>query len=522
MRASRALPLLFLTWLAPGQVTTAQYDNARTGANTRETILTPKNVNARQFGKQFVLHVDGDVYAQPLYLPQLQIPGKGVHSVIFIATEHNSVYAFDAAGQPSAPLWQRSFLDAKAGVKTVPANDVLCPFIAPEIGITSTPVIDPASGTIYVLARTREDHGWYKPDEYVQKLHALDAATGAEKFGGPVTTQATVPGKGDGSSGGKVNFDPLHENPRAALLLANGNVYLTWASSCDVGSYHGWIMAYDAHTLAQTAVFNVSPDADAGGIWLGDAGPAADSGGNIYVSTGNGRFDAASGGRDFGDSVLKLGPKLTLLDWFTPFNQQGLNRRDLDLGSGGPVLLPDQPGDHPHQTVVAGKGGVLYVLDRDHLGRYGSGRDSGAVDSFRLGGGEFGAPAYWNGHLYTLAGNNVVRDFPMRNGVLSRVSASAGADAFADSGATPAVSADGNRDGVVWALESKGWRSPDQAAVLHAYDALDVAKELYRSDENGRDGAGRTLRFAIPTVANGRVYVGTKSQVDVYGLLGAK
>ena len=394
------------------QVPTSQYDNARTGANTHETILTPKNVNSQQFGKLSALRVDGDVYAQPLYLPQVEIPGKGTHGVVFVATEHDSVYAFDASGQVSTPLWQRSFLDAKAGVKAIAANDVLCPFIAPEAGITSTPVIDQASGTLYVLARTREYRGLITPDEYVQKLHALDVATGAEKFGGPVAIHATVPGKGAGSSWGRVTFDALKENPRAALLLASSNVYLTWASSCDVGTYHGWVMAYDAHTLAQVVAFNVSLDAEEGGIWLGDAGPAADQEGNLYVPTGNGKFDAAAGGRNFGDSVLKLGPKLALLDWFTPYDQQDLNRHDADLGSGGPVLLGNQPGAHPHQMVVAGKGGVMYVLDRDRMGHFNPDNNKAIVDSFSLGGGAFGAPAYWNGHLYVLVSNNASTTFP--------------------------------------------------------------------------------------------------------------
>jgi hypothetical protein len=280
MRAASAILLAVSLGVVPcsvvpcirAQVITSQYDNARTGANLRETILTPKNVNANQFGKLFTLHVDGDVYAQPLYLPSVQIPGTGARNVIFVATEHDTVYAFDADGHVSTPLWERSFLDAKAGIKTVPGRDVACPFITPEIGITSTPAIDPSSGTLYVLARTKEWRGFFNSDEYVQKLHSLDVATGAEKLGSPVTIRASVDGKGAGSSKGKVAFDPLRENPRAALLIANGNVYLTWASSCDVAPYHGWIIAYDAHTLTQTAVFNVSPDAEEGEILLGDTG----------------------------------------------------------------------------------------------------------------------------------------------------------------------------------------------------------------------------------------------------------
>src|SRR5271170_5386509 len=280
------------------RVITSQYNNARTGANTGETILTPRNVNARQFGKIFTLKVDGDIYAQPLFLGGVQIPGKGRHDVLFVATEHDSVYAFDAHGKPATPLWQVSFL--KDGVTSVPARNVECPFILPEVGITSTPVIDAESGTLYVLARTKETHG-VLPSEYHQRLHALAVTTGVEKFGGPVDIQATTSGKGAASFGtGKLNFDPLTENPRAALLLANGLVYMTWGSSCDVGPYHGWAMAYDAHSLKQKAVFNASPDADDSGFWASDTGPAEDKDGSIFLATGNGRFDAAEGGRDYG------------------------------------------------------------------------------------------------------------------------------------------------------------------------------------------------------------------------------
>ena len=323
---------------AYAQVLTSQYDNARSGCTQRETALTPRNVNARQFGKLFSMPVDGSIYAQPLYVPRLEIPAKGVHNVIFVATEHDSVYAFDADGGSTEPLWKISFLDQQKGVTTIPARDVSCPFIEPEIGITSTPVIDLRSGTIYVLARTKEKNGTFS-SRYVQRLHALAVTTGAEKFGGPVEIKASVKGSGAGSSNGQIVFEPLRENPRAALLLANEKVYLTWASSCDVGPYHGWVMAYDAHTLAQVAAFNASPDADDSGIWAGDTGPAADPAGNIFVATGNGRFDAVSGGRDYGDSLLKLGlagPQLLVRDYFTPFNQQELDAEDKDLGSGGP------------------------------------------------------------------------------------------------------------------------------------------------------------------------------------------
>ncbi|MDP8981179.1 MAG: pyrrolo-quinoline quinone [Acidobacteriota bacterium] len=501
------------------QVTTWQYDSARTGANLHETILTPANVNAAQFGKQFRRPVDGDIYAQPLYLPHVEIPGKGVHNVVYVATEHGSVYAFDADGQPAEPLWKVSLLGNNS--TTVRSRDVSCPFIAPEIGITPTPVIDLNSGTLYVLARTRETRGILSP-RYVQRLHALAITTGAEKFGGPVEIQASVKGRGAGGSNGQIAFDPAIENPRAALLLVNNRVYLTWGSSCDVGAYHGWVMAYDAHTLAQVGIFNTSPDAQESGIWQSDAGPAADAAGNVYVVTGNGKFDAP--GRDYGDSVLKLAlgnGALQLLDYFTPFNQRELNSEDKDLGSSGPVLLPDQPGPHPHLLVMAGKGGMIYLLDRDQMGKYQADNDSHAVQTLLSAGtGAFGAPAYWNHHLYYLCSNDVLKDFAIRGGRLSATPVARGSERFIDPGAIPAVSSNGTAAGIVWLLSSKGWRSPDRPAVLHAYDAANVARELYNSHQNSaRDEAGLALRFAAPMIVNGRVYVGAKSELDVYGLL---
>jgi hypothetical protein len=500
-----ALTIALAVCAAQAQVTTSQYNNARTGANIHETILTPRNVNANQFGKLFTFHVDGDVYAQPLYLPSVNIPGKGVRNVVYIATEHNGVYAFDADGRAGEPLWRVSLL--RSGVSTVSADAVGCPFIAPEVGITSTPVIDYSTGTLYVLARTKESTGMFS-SRYVQRLHALAVTNGVEKFGGPVEIRA--PG-----------FEPLRENPRAALLLANGAVYLTWGSSCDVGPYHGWVMAYDAQTLAQKAAFNTSPNADQSGIWQSDTGPAADSEGNVYVVTGNGKFDASLGGKNYGDSVLKLDRNLELRDYFTPFNESELNVADDDLGSGGPILLPDQPGGHRRLLAVAGKGATLYLIDRDQMGRYHSRADEHAVQVVRgLGRGVYAAPAYWNGNLYVLASNENLFAFCLDRGLLSRPPAWRSSTRFGNPGATPAVSANGSRDGIVWAINSRGWREGERPAAVYAWDATNLANELYNSEQHGtRDRAGRAIRFAIPTIANGRVYMGARSEVDVYGLL---
>jgi hypothetical protein len=406
----------------------------------------------------------------------------------------------------------------------VPAQDVQCPLITPEIGITPTPVIDRETGTLFVLARTKESRGPFWGDRYVQRLHALAITTGAEKFGGPVEITASVRGRGAGSSQGRIEFDPLRQLPRASLLLSKGVIYLAWGSSCDVDPYHGWIMAYNAGTLARIAVFNTSPDAEKGGIWQGDTGPAADREGNVYVVTGNGKFDAhQSSGRDYGDSVLKLSLSngaLELRDFFTPFNQQELDANDDDLGSGGPVLLTDQPGLHPHLLVVGGKGGGIYLIDRDRMGQFHPGEDSHAVQVIRKTRGIYSAPAYWNQHLFFWWTDDVLKDFRLTHGRLSNDPVAQATIRFVDPGATPSVSANGDRDGIVWALRSKGWRAPDRPAVLYAFDAANVGRQLYNSEQNSsRDRAGLCLRFNIPAVAGGKVFVGARRELDVYGPL---
>src|SRR6266436_2105010 len=506
----------------PAQVLTAQYDNARTGTNLNERMLTPANVNAAQFGRLFTLKVDGDVYAQPLYVSGVDVPGKGKHNVLFVATENDSVYAFDADGASRTSLWHVSLANSSDGVRPLSEQDVSCFFISPQVGITSTPVIDLKTGTLYVLARTKERKGFLTADVYKQRLHALAITTGVEKFGGPVEIKASVKGTGAGHSGGQIAFDPQTENPRAALLLANDSVYLAWGSSCDVVPYHGWLLAYDPTTLVQKSVFNTSPDASDSAIWQGDAGPAADKDGNVFVVTGNGEFDAATNGRDFGDSVLKLGSegqRLKLLDYFTPSNQVQLNERDNDLGSSGPVLLADQPGAHPHLLVTAGKGGKIYLIDRDHMGKYQPNDDSHAVQTIAASQGAFGAMAYWNQNVFFAGSKTRLEDFAVDRGQL-KLKAS-GPTKFLDSGATPAVSANGSKDGVVWAVSSKDWNEPPgRPAVLYAYDAADVGRQIYSTEQNSqRDRAGIALRFAIPSVVNGKVYLGAKGEVDVYGLL---
>ncbi len=499
------------------QVLTAQYDNFRTSADLHETLLKPSNVNTRYFGKLFSRTVDGDVFAQPLYVPSLTIPGVGKRNVVFAATEHDSVYAFDVNGNRDAPLWKTSFVDPLHDITALTEHDVSCPFITPEVGITPTPVIDAASRTMYVLARTKE-HG-----VFMQKLHALDITNGKERPGSPVMISATVQGSGDGAEDGKISFEPLRENPRAALLLAGGQVYLTWASSCDVRPYHGWVMAYDAHTLRQSAVLNTSPDGGDAGIWQSDTGPAADDAGNLYVATGNGDFNGAkAGGRDFGDSLLKLrleGQRLVVLDYFTPFNQKVLDAKDWDLGSQGPVLLPAQAGARPHLLVVTGKEGKLYLLDRDKLGKFQEGADNQIVQSVKGLKDAYGATAYWNGHIFFTDRSDTTRDFAIENGQLVMKGVTA---KMSSPGATPIVSANRAKDAILWVLSTKEWNEShmDRPAVLHAYDAKDITHELYNSEQtNERDRADMTVRFAIPTIADGRVFIGTRGRLDVYGLL---
>jgi hypothetical protein len=505
-----------LTPSARAQVLTAQYNNARTSATLHEKILTPANVNARTFGKLFSLTTDGDVFAQPLYVPTLAIPGLGRRNVIFAATEPDSVYAIALNSPHDTPLWHTSFADPAHAITPLADRDVQCPFITPEVGITPTPVIDLATKTIYVLARTKEQ------GTFVQKLHALDITTGHERPDSPVVITASVPGTGDGSINGKVSFDPQKENPRAALLLLNGVVYLTWGSSCDVAPYHGWVMAYDARTLHQRAVLNTSPDGDDAGIWQSDAAPSSDEAGNIYLATGNGNFNAAQpNGRNYGDTLLKLhldGPTLTLRDYFTPHNQKDLDAHDWDLGSQGPVLLGTQPGPHPHLLVIAGKEGKLYLLDRDQLGKFHQGSDPSVLQTIKIKD-AYGAAATWNNNVYFTDRSDITRDFTLANGHLTEKSVTAPMPSPA---ATPIVSANGNTNAILWVASTKEWDETqiNRPAILHAYDPTNLARELYSSEQNPtRDRGNNTVRFSIPTIADGHVILGTRDHLDIYGLL---
>jgi len=501
-------------------VLTYHNDNARTGQNLKETILTPTNVSSASFGKLFTYAVDGYVYAQPLVMTRVSIPGKGVHDVVFVATEHDSVYAFDANSN-TAPLWQVSFINPAAGITTVSSADVDCDDLVPEVGITSTPVIDPSSHTIYVSAKTKEvtTNG----TAYYHRLHALDLATGAEKFGGPTTIQATVTGTGDGNDGaGQVPFDPLTQFNRAALLLNKGVVYVGSAAHCDNGPYHGWLIGCSAKTMKIGAFFNTTPNGGLGGIWQAGGGPATDSSGNIFVVTGNGTFDPAA--NDYGDSFIKLSTRkgLEVADYFTPYNQQVLSDEDLDLGSGGTLLLPNEAGgrkSNQHLLVGAGKEGTIYLVNRDNFGHYNPTNNNEIVQSLTsIIGGGFDTPAYFNRQIYYLGADDVLKAFSISNAFINPTPVSQGDTFFGFPGATPSISANGTKNAIVWALQTDAYDSSGPA-VLHAYNATNVAQELYSSANIAdRDYAGGAVKFSVPTIANGKVYVGAEYAVSVYGL----
>ena len=498
-------------------ILTHHYDVARTGANLSEAVLTPSNVNPNQFGKLFAFSIDGQMYAQPLYVAGLSIPGKGTHNVVYAATEHDSVYAFDADGATSTPLWQRNFLNPGAGITTVSDDDFPEPYedIAPEIGITGTPVIDSSSGTLYVVVKTKENGNFF------QRLHALDIASGAEKFGGPVTIQASVAGAGVRNDGnGNVVFDPLINLQRSGLLLAGGTVYVAFASHGDFDPFNGWILGYDAHSLKQVIVYAPDADGAGGSVWQSGGGPAADAAGNIYVAVANGDFDVPAGGRDYGDSALKLRPSgngFTVVDYFTPFDQQTLDDLDHDLGSGGVVLLPDEPGTPNHLLLASNKEGKLYVINRDNMGHFSAANDNQIPQTIQFAGGIFSTPAAWQNKVYVSAVHDSLKCYTVSSGQLTLASDTG--QVFGYPGSTPVVSANGNSNGIVWTLQVDHQLS--DTAVLHAYDANDLSHELYNSMQAGdRDTAGASVKFTVPVVVNGKVYVGGGDQFTVYGLLG--
>ena len=511
---------------------TRDVNNLRTGLNSNETVLTPANVNSTQFGKLFSYALDGVADASALYIANLSIPGQGYHNVVYVATEHDSVYAFDADGLGNNPLWKVSFINPAAGITSVPPTDTgECCDISPEIGITGSPVIDPATGTLYVIAKTKEVSG--SAVNYVHRLHALNIATGAEKFGGPVIIQASVPGDGDGSSGGQVPFLSLRENQRAALLLNNGVVYAAFAAHGDQPPYHGWVLGYNAATLQRVMAYNSSPNGSGGGIWQSGDGLASDSTGNIYFVTGNGDFNANSGGGDYGDSFMKISPGGAVLDYFTPYDQANMAARDIDLGSGGTLLLPDQSGSHPHLAISAGKNGTIYLVDRDNMGKYKANNNSQIVQSLvnvfpngTFTTGNFKAPVYFNGSLYFSADGDNIKNYTITNGLLSTSPTSRTGLVPGYPGATLSVSANGSTNGILWAVQRidydpLGGGGPRAPGVLHAYDATNLGHELYNSNQaaGSRDALDYAAKWSAPLVANGKVFVATNARLTVFSLL---
>lgn len=493
-------------------VLTYHNDVARTGQQLAETTLTPANVTSAGFGKIGFMAVSGLVDAEPLYLANLTVAGVQ-HNVVFVVTEHDLVFAFDA--DTFSQLWQTSVTAAGE----TPSDDHGCSQITPEIGITSTPVIDPAAGphgAIFVVAMSRDASG-----SYFQRLHALDLTTGAELFGGPTTIQATFPGA--------PAFAPANYAERTGLLLLRGQLYLAFTSHCDQGFYQGWVMAYSEATLQQTAALNLTPNGSEGSVWMSGAGLAADSGSNIYLLDANGTFDASlsSAGMpvngDYGNTFLKLSTAnggLAVADYFASQNTVAESSADEDLGSGGALVLPDltdASGQVHHLAVGAGKDATIYVVNRDAMGKFNPSSDSAIyqeISANGLAGAVFAMPAYFNHMLYYGAVGDTLKAFTLAYAQVATPPASQSAASFAYPGATPSVSANGTASGIVWAVENSGGNG-----VLHAYDAANLAHELYNSSQAGSRDQFADNKFITPMIANGKVYVGTPTGVAVFGLL---
>jgi hypothetical protein len=504
---------LFVSALVPlcayGQVSVLTHHNdvARTGQNLNETILTPANVNVGSFGKLFVQHVDGSIVGQPLYVPDVQFQDGTIHNAVYVATQHDSVYAFDAddnLGSNAAALWTVHYSlpiledDQHFGCGTPGYT---------EVGIMGTPVIDPTTSTLYLVSKTLEK------GVYFFRLHALDLGSGTEKFGGPMPINATVQ-----TGQGTIDFDPSIQLQRPALLLLDGAVYIGFGSNgCDVYDYHGWLLAYSASTLQQLGVFITTPLGSKGSIWASGGGPAADSKGFIYLSTANGTFDFSSGGTDFGDSFLKLSTVqngFTVQDYFTPYNQADLGSNDLDLGSGGLVVLPDQKGTHHHEVVGGGKAGTLYLVDRDAMGGFNAVTDLIVQEFPAITPSIKTVPAYWNGNIYLSGQKDYIKMFSLDRGAMSSQPVQQTSVIFNDRGPSISISANGSSNGILWAVLHG-------TPILYAFDATNLSNELYDTTQalKVRDKIPSTSRFVVPTIVNGKVYVGGVNQLNIFGLL---
>jgi hypothetical protein len=511
-------------------VTTWHYDNARSGVQSHETLLTPANVTSAKFGKLFSFPVLGDLYAQPLYLSQYMMSDAKLHNVLLVATAQDYVYAFDADGKnPSQGyLWRKLLVGA--GETWLTGIDG---GIGPNVGIIATPVISRSSGIIYVLSRSKTTSGTIK---YFQRLHALNIADGTEKLSGPATIQAAVPGLGDG--GTTITFNALIQNQRPALLLAptpgvgSGNsIFLAWASHGDHGAYHGWVMAYDAANVAkQNGAWVDTPNGREGGIWMSGGGPSSDNSGNIFIVNGNGTFNANNGGKDYGSSAFRLTvgtSGITLRDYFTPADAlTNLNPHDQDMGTGAMTLLPTQSGARPHLAVTVDKTGAIYLINRDHMGGFNSSSNT-SVQSFSAGTKIRNSFAFFNNIMYGGFDGAPLQawSFNPTTGLFNTTPQSKsptvyGCNPCEGGGTTPSVSASGSANAIVWGLDNSGFFH--KPAILHAYDATNLAKELYNSTQaaNSRDAAAVAVKFTTPTIANGHVYVGGRNAVTIYGMIG--
>jgi uncharacterized repeat protein (TIGR03806 family) len=547
MRTLKSFFLIWLVTLAPivatrnatgESVLTYHNDNARTGANTNESILTLSNVNTNTFGLLMKYDVDAYVYTQPLFVPGVKIPNQGTRDSVYVATENDSVYAFDAnsnSGANGGLLWHVSLGD---GINITTNhefggryhNNVLQDML-PRVGITGTPVIDAASGTLYVVALNREATAI--TTNYYQRIHALNIATGAEQPYSPVVITASVPGTGVGSSGGILKFDAKQQNERCALTLADRILYIAYSSYADTDPYHGWIMGYNARNLQLLTnyVFNTTPNATKaifgphaaeGALWMSGSGLCVDANYNLYFEVANGSFDVNTGGVDYGDSFMRLSASngLAVADYFTPFNQAALQAADADLGSGGPVLLPDDAGSatHPHLLVGGGKEGKIYLVDRDAMGHFNSSNDNQIVQYFAAGVGKiFSTPAYFNHQLYYQGIGGVMKAFTISNGLFTTTATSASKTSFSGFGTTPSISANGTSNAIVWTIQTDG-AVRGTPAILHAYNATNLTKELYNSRQlPDRDNPGNAVKMTVPTVANGKVFVGVQYALSIFG-----
>jgi len=519
-------------------------DSSESGLYAAETTLTPANVNVNQFGRLGSFQADGIVMGQPLFVSALDMGGGSTHDVVIIATEHDSVYALDAENPGGGPLWERHYVDSASGITTMPDNFGGRTTLGGEVGITGTPYIDATTGALYFVT-TLSRNG--TPEQW---LRALDIRTGQDYGPGSVQIQASVPGDGKGSVNGQIAFDPSIQNQRAGLTKVGGAILVSWGSFSDWGVYHGWLMAFDPSTLQQIAVFNPTPQAQStdaasgpadygggGSFWQGGAAPAVDGDGNIYLSAADGSFNASTGGKNYGDTLLKLrlsGGSFQVVDWFTPANADCIDLYDLELGSGGVALLPSDFTNGVSLAAAYSKEGRLFIVNRDQLGGFNAGGDNQIPREFMVGEQQcsdaiagdvaegpgwnrlYGNPAYWNGHLYAAASSLPLKQYQFQNGLPNPTPIAASPSAYGLRGGNVVVSANGDQDGIVWVYE----KSASSQGILHAYDATDISKELWNSNMNGgRDGMGTGIGFGTPIVANGRVFAASDTSLNVFGLL---